>query len=878
MAKLIKSILANRMMFRGGGLVPPSQAAGILASSSPLIDSVTLNEGGLVNYARGGIALGARPAGLKQSDVPTTYLDIAGVDGELPGNLQNVPFEEVIRSVEGYQDSAFNKVFSKVHEIVTAAKAQGVSAVDAIVEAFNVAPAVAQDMINQALSAGAGLVDRGEDLLSSVTDLASDVSVAEQVNGTSPVPSPAGDMIPGGPPEASWTGYDSPDVSVAEQVNGTSPMTAVAAAPQSLVEDDWRDRPALVPAGYTAEAAKLDALRRFAEGERHRNVMTEEGATLGTELPPVLKGWAGHGPSGSMRPELGDLPRTVSQVAQDKLAEITAGGGIPGETLAEELLQSDERMKMRCLELVRSADRRYGEGLSQNIRPPYADLESLSTDDAVSGPEITETEAVDSTTDTDTETTTTSDSDTTSAVNSAGLLLSNDPYMNREKTDNVGEALFRDLASDENEEALDSEKLAAFKQEFIDSMPEWEGKTSEEKGLDWMRLGAAMMAGKSPHALVNIGEALKEHADIVGEDAKEQRAFKRQIDLSAAKYGIQALTAERTQRNADARKTHMFYDTSKATKENPYGEVRFISQAEIMASGGVMPEGLRSENFVLAAQKQATEQAKAIRAAIETQRKEGLIGYQEAKDLKLQLKTATKDLISAEVGTTAMSSVIELLATRPDDIIGISGAAKTLMGNALKAIGFKDISTQFTSRDEAKAAIKLGLQKLIPVSLGEAQTANSISNRDVELLADAYLDAAWTSNKGGGVFDLALITANKEVMVDRLQQTLSVFSKQADEAEREYLSVLTRLEGASYSKRREALELSPYIPEIEAAMQRRSGVKKRGGSSYTFKFDPKTETMRLYGAQGTHFQDQFFSPTLENLRLAETPFKKSTGS
>ena len=64
MAKLIKSILANRMMFRGGGLVPPSQAAGILASSSPLIDSVTLNEGGPVNFANGGMYLGASPAAL----------------------------------------------------------------------------------------------------------------------------------------------------------------------------------------------------------------------------------------------------------------------------------------------------------------------------------------------------------------------------------------------------------------------------------------------------------------------------------------------------------------------------------------------------------------------------------------------------------------------------------------------------------------------------------------------------------------------------------------------------------------------------------------------------------------------------------------------
>ena len=61
MAKLIKSILANRMMFRGGGLVAPNQAAGILASSAPLIDSVTMNEGGPVNFQTGGFAAGAPP-------------------------------------------------------------------------------------------------------------------------------------------------------------------------------------------------------------------------------------------------------------------------------------------------------------------------------------------------------------------------------------------------------------------------------------------------------------------------------------------------------------------------------------------------------------------------------------------------------------------------------------------------------------------------------------------------------------------------------------------------------------------------------------------------------------------------------------------------
>ena len=74
MARAIKSILANRKLFQGGGLVPPgnpmqnlNQANGILASSQPLIDSVandavnpqggrtlSMDSGGIAKFHRGG--------------------------------------------------------------------------------------------------------------------------------------------------------------------------------------------------------------------------------------------------------------------------------------------------------------------------------------------------------------------------------------------------------------------------------------------------------------------------------------------------------------------------------------------------------------------------------------------------------------------------------------------------------------------------------------------------------------------------------------------------------------------------------------------------------------------------------------------------------
>ena len=77
MARAIKSILANRKLFQGGGLVPPGNinpANGILASSESLIDAVvrdavgpqggptmSMNQGGVARFQEGGIYSANRP-------------------------------------------------------------------------------------------------------------------------------------------------------------------------------------------------------------------------------------------------------------------------------------------------------------------------------------------------------------------------------------------------------------------------------------------------------------------------------------------------------------------------------------------------------------------------------------------------------------------------------------------------------------------------------------------------------------------------------------------------------------------------------------------------------------------------------------------------
>jgi len=95
--KAIKSVLANRKLFQGGGLVPPgnpSPANGILASSESLIDAVvrdavgpqggptmSMNQGGVARFQGGGFSAERPGIGAGQVSVDP----MTGITGFGPG-------------------------------------------------------------------------------------------------------------------------------------------------------------------------------------------------------------------------------------------------------------------------------------------------------------------------------------------------------------------------------------------------------------------------------------------------------------------------------------------------------------------------------------------------------------------------------------------------------------------------------------------------------------------------------------------------------------------------------------------------------------------------------------------------------------------------
>ena len=83
-----------------------------------------------------------------------------------------------------------------------------------------------------------------------------------------------------------------------------------------------------------------------------------------------------------------------------------------------------------------------------------------------------------------------------------------------------------------------------FKDRFKEAMPEYEGMSDSEKWFAVAEAGLRIMAGKSPNAITNIAEGLKGLGPELSKDAKERRAYNRQVDLSAAKYAVESVNTD----------------------------------------------------------------------------------------------------------------------------------------------------------------------------------------------------------------------------------------------------------------------------------------------------------------------------------------------
>ena len=102
----------------------------------------------------------------------------------------------------------------------------------------------------------------------------------------------------------------------------------------------------------------------------------------------------------------------------------------------------------------------------------------------------------------------------------------------------------------DTDKKADGKTIEDFKKQFMEAMPKYEGMSEDEKGFLIAEAGLRIMAGKSPNAIENIAKGLQGLGPALMKGAKEERAWKRQVELSAAKYALEGTA--RADAKADA--------------------------------------------------------------------------------------------------------------------------------------------------------------------------------------------------------------------------------------------------------------------------------------------------------------------------------------
>lgn len=345
--------------------------------------------------------------------------------------------------------------------------------------------------------------------------------------------------------------------------------------------------------------------------------------------------------------------------------------------------------------------------------------------------------------------------------------------------------------------------LDDFIKEFMDKAPGYEGTN---QGLILAKMGFAMAAGKSSRAIENISSALEQGAEDLIKDSNKKAEFDRQLKLTALQYGLGETGKLDAQRRLDDRNFIRLVDGD--------GNAHRVSMTELLANDGKLPEGLQDVDVYLEQEKAARERLEAIKTQSNALREELLISDEQATKLQGDYAKAAKVYIDAEVGMEFAEKAI-LKVAEDGSITGIKGTAKELSNKLLNALGLKS-PPSFQSRDEYRTFVNQAFQKLIPVSLGGVQSANSISNRDVEFLANAYVDATTLQ---GGVFSLTAV--DPEILAKKLQYTVTELRRSQARAASDMRGIEQRLEnrilpgeglgsGLSLISEQQA-DLKPYV-------------------------------------------------------------------
>ena len=487
-------------------------------------------------------------------------------------------------------------------------------------------------------------------------------------------------------------------------------------------------------AGLEAQGVPADQARERVEGERAQAIAKQQQDASALSVDEQLE--LGEGPEAegptfnfsTAKPEQVEEPQAEAQPDEPELTDL--------EKVDQELERSE-----RLEEALRGGDVKTDIGIGDNFTVDEAEA---STKTKASTAEPGSPAA---------------DSDV--APENAAYISSPDKFA-------------KEFANADMPEKEATKTLAAYKQEFMDEMPEYEGMSEAEKGFALMEAGLRVAAGESANAITNVAKGLKGLGAQFAKDEKEKRAWKRQVDLSAAKYALQKSSTDDANALALAKENRVF---KRFIVKTPFteGGVRYKEGSIYQPTVGDM----REDNFSSILPNLTTEGIytkyidEKIKAADLIKRTYGPTmlgsgkGAEKGSDWEKSFTDYNVTLNDLKTSSTMVTMIDSSIAINAQGkVTGLTNLGKRAVAklaasagmsqelSTLKKLGEKDGIESLKFRDQQQVIANMMLREI----LGEG--SKNVSNIDRQLAGEIV----------GLMTEYGSIAAVPELLNDRLQR------------------------------------------------------------------------------------------------------------
>ena len=287
--------------------------------------------------------------------------------------------------------------------------------------------------------------------------------------------------------------------------------------------------------------------------------------------------------------------------------------------------------------------------------------------------------------------------------------------------------------------------MAAFKEEFKNAMPKYQGMSNEEKGNAWIKMGMAIAAGQSSSTITNIANGVLSTIDEFADDPKQKREFEMKVALAGSKYALGRLNEERVKAESLDKEGRVLLDyvASKPFtfngKEYAKGDPFQITRAQFDEGAlGDLPAGAVVQPAIFSDMEDTLQAIQDFEAT-----KLGSGAKLESWIKERDLYTTTLDSMKSGINMRMyLGEATDLINN--GDIMGASGYLRQGFDRALNAVGLTAGQLQkfrTSNRDMYNAKMKqIGTQMLTKILNEGTKTISDNDRKRVEDLIATMTD------------------------------------------------------------------------------------------------------------------------------------------